>query len=507
MGRVLTNNISLAYAIEASLAVLPGSPTWKLLEPNDISTFGATITTVSRTPISKNRQRKKGTIADLESAAEFEHDLTREVAIDFFEGFVFATFTPIVSLSSGTPNNLAADDDVTGSGTEGFTHAAITTALANNTLIFVRGFTQTAANGLFVVDGTNSTTTVTDLTTTPGIVDETPSQAQHATLDVAGRRGASGDLVWTAATKTLSSTALNFTTLGLTKGQLVHIGGIIAANQFTGGVAYGRVKTISATAIVFDKVTGTLVADDTGAAKQIDILFGRFLRNVPVDNAAYLERSFQFEAAYANLNNPSGDKYEYSKGNLCNSMELKLPLTDKATVTFGFIGTDTEVPTATRKTNASTPVIPVQTTAFNTTSDLARIRITKLDENGLTTCFKDVTITLNNNVSPEKCLGTLGASFMNTGNFEVNLDAKVLFTNSEVVDAIRNNETVTMDCILKNGDGGIGIDLPAMTLGDGAKEFPVNESVLISLKGECFADPTLGTSIGISMFPVLPPSV
>ncbi len=504
MGRVLTNNISLAYAIESSLGVLPGSPTWKLLEPNDISTFGATITTVPRTPISKNRQRRKGTTTDLDSAAEFEHDMTREVVIDFFEGFAFASFTSVVALASGTPNNLAADSDIAGAGTEGFTHAALTAALANNTLIYTRGFTQSAANGLFVVDGTNSTTTVTDITTTPGIVDEVPSQAQHATLEVAGRRGATADLTWTQATKTLGSTALNFTTLGLTVGQFIHVGGLTTTNQFAGGVLYGRIRSISANAIVLDKITGTLVADDAGAGKQIDILFGRFLRNVAVDNAAYLERSFQFEAAYPGLNNPSGDKYEYAKGNLCNTVEIALPLNDKATVTFGFIGTDTEVPTASRKTNAATPVLPVQTVAYNTTSDVARLRITQLDEDGLTTCFKDVTLTLNNNVSPEKCIGTLGASFMNTGNFEVDLEAQVLFTQSEVVDAIRNNETVTMDMILKNGDGGVAIDIPSMTLGDGAKEFPLNESVIINLSGQAFADATLGTSIGISLFPVLP---
>lgn len=504
MGRVLTNNISLAYAIESSIATLPGSPTWKLLEPNDISSFGATITTVSRTPISKNRQRKKGTTVDLDSAAEFEHDLTREVFIDFAEGFVFATFTSVVAIASGTPGSLAADSDIAGAGTEGFTHAALSAALANNTLIFTRGFTQTLANGLFVVDGTNSTTTVTDLTTAPGIIDEVPTQAQHATLEVAGRRGAVADITWTNASKTLGSTLLDFTTLGLTVGQFIHVGGTTTTTQFAGGVLYGRVRSIAATAIVLDKITGTLVANDLGTGKQIDILFGRFLRNVAVDHASFLERSFQFEAAYANLGNPSGDKYEYSKGNFCNTMELALPLTDKATVTFGFVGTDTEVPTVTRKTNAATPVLPVQTTAYNTTSDLARLRITQLDEDGLTTCFKDVTLTLNNNVSPEKCLGTLGASFMNTGNFEVDLETQVLFTNSEVVDAIRNNETVTWETLVKNGDGGIFLDLPAMTLGDGSKEFPVNESVLINLKGEAFADPVLGYSIGISTFPVLP---
>ena len=65
MARVLTNTTALAYAIESSQGVLPGSPSWKSLEPNGINSFGAEITTVARSPISKNRQRRKGTVVDL----------------------------------------------------------------------------------------------------------------------------------------------------------------------------------------------------------------------------------------------------------------------------------------------------------------------------------------------------------------------------------------------------------------------------------------------------------
>lgn len=502
MGRVLTNNVSLSVTIESALNV--AGTTWFQLEPNDISTFGAQITTVARTPISKNRQRRKGAVTDLDSSVEFEHDLTREVALMFFEGFVFASLTGPTSLSS-FGNSLVADNDVAGAGVNGFNHTAITAAYANNVLLWSRGWNLSLNNGLFVVDGPNSTTVVTAVQGTPGILDETPGASQITRVDVAGRRAASGDITWTQATKTLGSTVLNFTTLGLTVGQFIHVGGLTATNQFLGGVLYGRVRSIAAGAVVLDKITGTLVADDAGTGKVIDILFGRFLRNVPVDNASYLERSFQFEAAWPNLQNPGpGDKYSYALGNYCNTLELDLPLTDKSKVTFGFTGTDTANPTVTRKTGASTAYVPGQATAFGTTSDIARLRVTKVDETGLTTCFKSVKLTLNNNVSPEKCLGTLGASFLNVGTFEVNLEAEVLFTESTVIDAIRNNDTVTMDFLLKNADGGIMVDLPSMTLGDGSFNLPVNESVIVNLSGQAFADAVLNTSIGASFFPVLP---
>ena len=85
MGRVLTNNTTLSYAVEETLGVLPGSPTWFILEPNSIGTYGATITTVARSPVSQNRQRRKGTVTDLDSAVEWEGDLTLSHFVDFIQ--------------------------------------------------------------------------------------------------------------------------------------------------------------------------------------------------------------------------------------------------------------------------------------------------------------------------------------------------------------------------------------------------------------------------------------
>ncbi len=496
MSRVLTNNISLAYSIEATFGVLNPSGEWKLLEPNDISTFGATITTVSRNPISKTRQRRKGTVTDLDSAAEFEHDLTKEVFIDFAEGFVFANFQG--DQLAGRPTEVTA------------TQFTVPTGIVAEVdqLVFTRGFPDAANNGLHVVNGVPTATAVT-VATSLTIDAVVPSEA-NATLDFAGRRGTAADLDLdvTAGVGTLTSAAAeDFTTWGLTLGQLIHIGGLLLANQFdsagAGMVGYGRITAITATTIVMDKLSSTLATDD-GVGDTVDILFGRFLRNVATDDAEFIERSYQFEAALPDLYSPGVDEYEYSLGNLANTMALALPLADKALITFGFVGTDTQVPSTTRATNADTPTVVRQSAAYNTSADILRLRILQLDETGLTTCFKDVTLTLNNNVTPEKCLGTLGALFMNTGNFEVDLEGQILFTDSAVAPAGRDNQTVTMDLLLTNDDGAISIDIPAMTLGGGDKEFPVNESVLMNLAGEAFGDPVLDTSIGISMFPVIP---
>jgi len=491
MAIVKTNNISLAYAIEDSLGTLPGSPTWYILEPNDITTFGASITTVAREPISKDRGRRKGTVTDLESAAEFEHDLTLDAFISFVEGFVFAQFQGD-TIEAPTAVAAASSTFTVGSGP----------TLEANQLVFARGFTNSANNGIHEVASGTATTVVVTST----LADETPPA--NALLETAGLRFETGELDISVSgseatvTYTAATSSIGALSGYIEVGQIIHVGGTTAGRQFSAGAGYGRVTAVDNTTITLDKLDSTL-ATDPGTGETVDLLFGRFLKNVAVDDADFLERSFQFEAAYPDLDSVGVDEYEYSKGNRANTMAIALPLADKSTVTFGFVGTDTEVPSTTRKTNAASAVDPLQTTAFNTSSDIARLRLLE-DSTGLTTCFKDITLTLNNNVTPEKCLGTLGAFALNTGIFQVDLEAQVLFTNSDVVAAVRNNTTVTMDFIITNDNGAIAFDIPSMTIGGGDKELPVNESVLVNLSGQAFQDPTFGTSIGISLFPVVP---
>lgn len=507
MGRVLTNNTALQYAIETTelsggvIGVLPGelgqsgTPEWRLTEPNSYGAIGAEITTVARNPISPNRQRRKGTITDLDSASEFEADLTISHMMDFAEGFVFSAFN---GAEDYIPTAVDADSYTVGAGS----------VLVTGTLVFGRGFGTTANNGLKTV-GVGSTTTDIVVINTLTVEGVAPT---NATVEVAGFRTAAGDLAVSDVTGnlvTITSIAGIFDDPGLNliPGMAIFFGGAASLNRFTdtNNAKYCRIVSVAAAgaSIVIDK-TGTQWVTEVAAAQEVDFYIGKFLRNVSTSDAEFLERSFQFEVTYPNLDTGGADKYEYSKGNYCNTIAFNLPLSDKSTFSPSFIGLDTDTPTVTRKPNASTALAPTMSSAFNTTQDLARLRIAEIDETGLTTDFKSLTLTLSNNVSPEKVLANLGARFMNFGNFEVSLEAQALFTDSRVTDAIRNNDTLSADFVLKNDDGAILVDIPSMTLGGGGKDFPTNETVLINLTGDAFADSTLNTSIGISVFSYIP---
>jgi len=488
MGVVKTNNFSLAYAIEDSLGVLT-SQVWKLLEPNDIGAWGGQLTTTPRDPISNRRQRRKGVSTDLESNVEFEHDLTIAGFDDFAEAFVFANYQDEM------------EPTITGCDTDSYTVSPImTTAFIQDMLVYVRGASNAANNGLKEV-ATGATTA--DIPVEETLVTETFSG--NVTMEVAGFRGASGDLEITVSgtTATLTSTAADFTDWRLSVGQLIHIGGIGTSRNFTTtSYGYARVTAIAANTLSLDKLDSTIATVGSNS-DTVDILFGKFLKNVSVNDSKYLERSFHFEGDFPNLGSA---RYEYAKGNVPNSMGVNLPETDKATIAFSFVGQDTDPPTASRLAGASSALLPNRTAAFSTATSISRLRVTEVDETGITTDFKECNLILNNTASGEKVLAYLGNKYINTGNFEVDLEGTVLFTSDGVISAIRNNTTVTMDFIVFNGDGAVSIDIPSMTLGDGQREFARNESIKAALAGMAFEDDTLGTSIGITVFPLVPTS-
>jgi hypothetical protein len=520
MGRVTTNSVGLNYCREASLGVLPGSPSWRKLEPNDINKFGSTITTVSRTPISKARQRRKGVVTDLDSSVEFEADLTMRHLRDFVEGFCFATAT-----------NADLDMAVTAcvaSTTNAYTVAALSAGQAGKlkfssgeyaTLIFVRGCGVAANNGLKQLKAAPSTSDTAIGVSTDLTAETTPA---NAALEVAGVRSlaSAADLTWTwdgtSKTAILASAGdiTDWSALGLVAGQHIHVGSLTAGgaitNAFENAAAndmYGmaRIRSMSGGSLTLDRVDTALQHTDGSApSTAVDILFGKYIRNVAVDDSAWLEQSFQFELESPNLASNGDDRYEYALGNYCDTMAFDIPLADKAKLNFGFVGTDTNVPTDTRATNASSAVEPAQTGAFSSSIDIARLRLIDTDEDGLSTDFKSLKLTINNNVSAEKRLGTLGAAYMNVGTLEVDLEAQLIFTNEDVCTRIRENTTVSLDFALYNDDGGFIVDIPEMTLGGGDRDFPANQSVLINTTAQAHKDALLGTSVGISVFPYLP---
>lgn len=529
MGRVLTNNTSYQFAREATetegsrgIGFLPGedpldgqgtiagAPSWKQMEPNSISPFGATTTTVARNPIRRSRGRRKGTLNDLNSAVGFDADVTTDAFLDYAEGFMFSTFSNADLIFTGAATLTGADTYAVPALVAAQVAKLQSDANAD-VLLFGVGYADPANNGIKTLTATPSVSDVV-LTVAENLVDETPPSS--ALLMIAGVQlidGELGSATEAARVAGVSGRRMTYVfanvspaVLGLSVGEMIYLD-IAPDNR-----GFARIATLGATSLVCDRLDSTLVANASISGATTQIRYGQFVRDVASDAANFLERSFQFEANFPGLEvdtasaSPVSAEFEYARGNYCNTFALSSPLTDKATFTAAFVGTDTDSGVTVRKPNAATARAPTGTEAFSTAADFARLRIIDIDEDGLSTDFKSLDITLNNNVTPEKVLNRIGARFINFGNFFINITAQLLFTDAAVIARIRENSTVGVDFILQNGDGAIAVDVPSLTLGDGSRELPENETVLVNLSGEAFEDPVTGASLGLSYLPSVP---
>lgn len=512
MARVLTNTTALAIVRETALGVA-GTSGWDQLEFDNPSAFGATVDTVARNPISRKRQRRAGTITDVNSSVEFETDLTMALVNTLGEAALYVT-----GINTDVTNIPVTAAETTG---DSYTVSALTAAQAVKfdvgTLVWVAGAANSGNNGLKEVDA-DIATSATAISVVENLTDESSVTFY---LSLAGYRIQAADSpTWTWDAGNATGTLAGVTgvgtavaALGAIPGMHVHIGSIASAgasvtNAFENSSAndmygYARIKTINADSIVFDKVADELkFTDGTAPANDVDIVFGQFLRNVATDSAEFLEVSHTVEATFTDLDSVGTDEYEYAHGNYVNTFAMNVPLTEKATVTVNMFGTDATPPSTTRLTGASSAAEPNGTEAYNTSLDAARFRVQNVDDTGLTTDITSATITINNNVSGEKVIGFAGSKYINYGNVDVDVELQAVFSNGDVISAVRNNTTVTADFIMANNDGVVVIDIPSMKLGGGDREFPENASVLVNLTGQAFEDATLGTSIGISIMPV-----
>ena len=488
MGSVNTNSISLAIAEESNIGVLPSTVVAEYLEPNEISDYGADITTVARNPISKDRQNRKGTISDVETTVDVEMDTTASHLLAVLPGIMFSQWY-------NQPYWLRTDVSATATGFT-VTGGEISKVHAGD-LIYVRGFDNGANNGLFVVSNATGGAITVDGGTT---VVESGSSA--TSLYVVGHQFAAGDLKMDA-NGNLTVTSASFSSLGLQRGQGVYIGGLTASTSFGTAADNGlaRVQKVESKTLYLDKHQQAVSAD-TGSSKTVQLFYGWFLKNVPLDDAKFKEHYYQFEIGYPGLMNADVTGYEYAIGNIMNTMELSLPLTDKSTMTVQTLGKDVEAITSTRK--SWTVNTPLFNEAYNTTADFMRLRIQNTDETGLSTLFKEATLNINNNASGERVLGKLGPEFMTFGNIDVTMEMTAVFTAPAVVSKIRNNCTVTMDFCICNNDAGFYFDIPSMTLGDGSRDYAVNEKVKIKLSSNAFGDESFGYTLSETFFPYLP---
>jgi len=485
--KIDSNITALRYAQELTLGTLdptPGNQRWVELEPNSYSDFGGEITTIARNPINPGRQRKKGVVTNVEASAGWDTDLTQVNMQDMLQGFMYANLRNKQEFT-GSVTVLTSDDSYGATG--------IHTGYFAGDLILVTGCATASNNGLKNV----ATATGNKVTVSQNLVDEGPTAGVK--LVAVGFQFGSGEVEIVNSGSEFpylnrASGSKDFTQLGLLPGEFVFIGGDSAATQFATAAnnGFARVRSVTATRITFDK-TSALMVTDAGATKTIQIFKGRVLKNeIGTD---IVRRSYRLERrlGVSDPAQPTLEQAEYVRGAVPNEFSFNYSAADKLTCDLSFIGLSAEAideavtGTLLSKVGGVVLVAAPEASAFNTSSDISRVSLRPVSATSafttpLFTYSEEISVTINNNNSPNNAIGVLGAFEITAGTFEVGGDITAYFGNVAAVQAVQNNADISLDIIQVKDNSGIALDVPLIALGGGRLNVEQDQPIKIPLE-------------------------
>lgn len=160
---------------------------------------------------------------------------------------------------------------------------------------------------------------------------------------------------------------------------------------------------------------------------------------------------------------------------------------------------------------------------YNTSSDFSRIRlaVVRPTQEGeanraapqpLFAFVSEMTLSVNNNTSPNKAIGILGAFDMTAGTFEVSGSVTAYFTEISAIRAVRSNADVTLDWALVKDFGtgverrktGIYFDIPLIGLGNGRLNVTQDEPITIPLENNASEYIPFGHTLMLQEYEYLP---
>lgn len=489
VNKVDSNLTGLSYSEEASIGVAASGtltdgrtlPLWFPLEPNSYKEFGADITTMPRNPINASRQRRKGSVVDLTASGGFMTDVTTDNLPRLLQGYMFADArekrqtAPLVFGTQGVHEITSV--------TSLLYNIASPTFVAGD-LILAEEFTTAANNGLKVATAAVAATSVS----VAGLTAEA-APPFDAKLTVVGFQFGSADAVIDATSTTafpmLTTTAKDLTTLGLTPGEWVFLGGDDAGTQFATAAnnGFARIYSIATNAITFDKTSSQMV-DDTGTGKTIRMFFGTVIRNENVA-ADIVRRSYRLERTLGSLGE-ANDAVEYVTGAVANELTLAIKSAAKVEADLSFTALTHTIDDGAVGPDGGTRIVEPFLEFINTSVDFVRMNIGVVSTtNALVTplfaYLTDVTMSIKNNAKEDKAIGVLGGFDMTAGSFELQLSVTAYFNNADSVRAVRENPDVTVDFVLAKENRGLVFDVPLGSLGGGRLNVVQDQAIMLPI--------------------------
>ena len=502
--RIDSNSTGLRITEEVidCIGVLAGTEVWDPYDPNSYADFGGNVTTVSRRPIEPGRQRRKGTAVSIEAGGGFNIDLTQNNMTELLQGLMFA------SIEETDVNTNPITDITTGV----LTATVLDTDFPVGTLLFGTGGLVSDQNQFFEVTAAGAGT----ITVTPAPADDASPDAGWQLQEV-GFSFLIGDLdvLDSGALPALTSTSKSFLDLKIQPGEWIFVGGDTsgaAGNQFLTAAnnGFARVRTVEANSLSVDLTDSTWVTE-ANTAEFIHIFYGRVLHNQALA-ADQQRRTYQLERTLGE--DANGTQSEYLEGQIFGEGTFNFPLEDKVNLDAVFTGLDHSTRDGTTGVKAGSHAGNlVSAEPYNTATDI-EYRLAVFTEGTtaptpLATYIEELTLSVNNNVSPVKALGTLGAIDVTAGGFDVSGSITAIFDDIDAIATVRAVSDVTLNWRLVRENAGIHFDLPLLTLGEARATVEQDAAVKLPIS----ADAATGASIDataldhtlmLTFFPYLP---
>jgi hypothetical protein len=120
----------------------------------------------------------------------------------------------------------------------------------------------------------------------------------------------------------------------------------------------------------------------------------------------------------------------------------------------------------------------------------------------------ELTVTINNNNSPNKAVGVLGAFEVTTGTFQIGGATTAYFADVVAVQAVQDNDDVTLDFSIVKQNSGVTFDIPLLSLGDGRpaveQDAPITLPLVLDAATAAKIDTTLDYTLHVQFYDFLP---
>lgn len=473
-----SNRLRLTHVREVTLGTTPGTPrmrtarlTGETLEytPEFVDSEELRDDRMNEDPI-KVGERNAGPVN-----FEFAFPPDNSPESDWLESAFFAEWAlAAVRDNDGTSDSVITDVADT---TDVVTCATGTAFVAGQIARFT-GFTAAANNGVFKC--TTGSATVPAFLGANFVAEAAPPAA--ARIKVVGFQGASGDLNATA--DGISSSALDFTTLGLSVGQWIKIGGTATADKFvtTALNGWARIAAIAQNLLTLDnKPTGWTT--ETGTSLTVKVWFGDQLKNGTTMLGQTLERRFMGQDTPTSV---------IQRGMVVDQLQLQMQRKQRITGSSTFLGMSGEV------NNTSLDASP---DARSTGRVMAgSVNVARVSDDGAAVAgpnySQSFSLTIRNNLRDKGDLTQIPLIGIGAGDQVVEGELSTYFGSKALMDKLLAGGTGSLASILQKDSQAIVLQLPRITrMGGAASATAKNQDVMLPLRVKASKDTTTGAQV------------